>query len=552
MPDDIKNISTKVEKVQKKKIPIMTSMADLKHVHKQYNKNKDEWRLLLSAYKGARTLVEQGFLIRNERESKENYDRRLLESYGLSYSKSIVELLNFYLFQKPVQRKLGTLETDSLWMLFSKDCNLNGKNIDDFLTEQGKYSSIFGHVGILIDKPSISDNSLKTKEDEIIKNIYPYICAYFPTAILDWIFEADDYNRQELIYLKLLDNDGSYRIWTKTEWQIWKDPRQEDEDMQIQISNQQKQQVADEKMNAVLVAKGDNKLGKIPFIWLYNMESEIRNIGVSDIHDVARIDVSILRNLSQGEEIINYAAFPMMRKPMQDTKLDSNTPKTDEVGVTAVLEFDPDKPDSKPDWLDSSVGEPLNAISNWIDKKINEIYRVSNAGGVQATEVSSSPKSGIALKTEFMLLNSKLASKAANLEHAEEQIIIIWLMWQNLSEMEKEISVSRERSYDVENLAADLENAITSTTLVLSKTFSKQIQKNIVKQMLPTLDEKTANTIGKEIDENVDKEAELGAYFDQNQQFDENGNPIQQFDEDGNPVSTNTATTTTTTTTTTI
>jgi hypothetical protein len=153
-----------------------------------------------------------------------------------------------------------------------------------------------------------------------------------------------------------------------------------------------------------------------------------------------------------------------------------------------------------------------------------------------------------------MLLNSKLASKAANLENAEERIILLWLKWQNLDSLEKDVSVSRARSYDVENLAADLENALTSISLVLSKTFSKMVQKNIVKQMLPTLDEKTSNEIGTEIDENVDKEAELGAYFDQNQQFDENGNPIQQLDENGNPIFTsdNTATTTTTTTTTTV
>jgi hypothetical protein len=173
--------------------------------------------------------------------------------------------------------------------------------------------------------------------------------------------------------------------------------------------------------------------------------------------------------------------------------------QADEAGVTAVLEFDPDHPESKPDWLEARVQEPIAAILDWIGRKVAEIYRAVNAGGMASMEVSTAPKSGAALKAEFQLLNSNLVRKATNLEQAEKKIVEYWARWEGIEGIE-DITIERSRTYDVENLAADLENVLTAKTIVMSKKFKAILQKNVVRAMLPAAEDAQLIEIDEEID----------------------------------------------------
>lgn len=463
-------------------------VAELRSTHEDYDLNYNEWRFLLACYEGTKELVRLGLVDRNERETLENYNRRIEELYNFNYSKSVIDLFNFYLFKKPVKRTLPGLETDKFWEMFTEDCNLYGDEFDDFLTEMGRYASIMGYMGILVDKPDVE---LETQKEELDEGIYPYVAAYFPTAILDWEFRRDKNNRPYLHYLKLLDDDELYRLWWRDKYEVWELPEIDE-----------KTGVVSADAEATLIKKGVNRLGTIPFIWLYNLKGVKRPLGVSDINEVGRIDISILRNLSGGEEIITYAAFPMMVKPMQEAKPDGLNPPAgeDDVGVTAVLEFDPEHPESKPDWLSAVVSEPITAILSWITRKVSEIYRSTNVGGMAAMEVSTVAKSGVALQAEFQLLNSNLVRKAVNLEKAEKSIIHYWLLWQEAEELFKKVNIERSRTYDVENLATDLENALTSRTLIKSEKFIKAIQKSLARAMLPTFTDAEMKEVDDEID----------------------------------------------------
>lgn len=464
------------------------TISDLTATHILYQKWEDEWRFLRAAYQGARSLIAYGVLSRHERESQTNYARRVSEAYGFSYSKSIIDLFNFYLFKEPVKRQLGKLAEDELYAMFTVDCDLHGTDFDVFLIKQGKNSTIEGHVGILVDRANLlGDDGLKsvqTREDEITEKVYPYVASYKPQAILDWLWMRDKYNRPQLSYLKLLEDDGLYRLWWTDKWELWRLPEDD--------------KSTDPKgtANAVLVDDGENPLGEIPFVWLWNEESEDVNIGLSDITDISRIDASIIRNLSQTEEILNYAAFPMMRKP----KPERGEPINDEVGVTAVLEFDIEHPESKPDWLDAVTGEPVDAIFKVITKKIEEIYRSSNVGGMSSMETSTQAKSGTALKAEFQLLNSKLVGKGKGIEEAETQIIRYWTMWQDSEDLMEDVTIERAKSYEVENLAQDLENMMTATTIVKSIEFQKKIMKSVARLILYGEQDEVLDLIDKEID----------------------------------------------------
>ena len=280
-------------------------VKDLRATALEYANNIIEYMFLMATYEGVRSLVDMGVIKQHERESDENYIRRVSELFGFDYTRSIVDLFTFYLFKKPGTAHLPEELTNlPEWQAFVADCNLQGDSLEEFLPDQTRYAAIYGLVGFLVDKPR---SMAQTLADERQRGLYPYICAYHPTAILDWAWDKDEETqRPYLSYLKLLDDDQTYHLWWPERWEIWAEP-DDVTDENSAITGEQE---------AVLIDSGENPHDEIPFVWLYNLRSRIRGVGVSDVHEVARIDLSIIRDMSQISEITNYAAFPMMRKPM--------------------------------------------------------------------------------------------------------------------------------------------------------------------------------------------------------------------------------------------
>jgi len=495
-------------------IPAETLLVkDLRATALEYANNIIEYMFLMATYEGVRSLVDLGVIKQHERESDENYIRRVSELFGFDYTRSIVDLFTFYLFKKPGTAHLPeALTTLPEWQAYTSDCNLMGDSLEEFLPDQTRYASIYGLVGYLVDKPR---GESQTLADERKRGVYPYLCAYHPTAILDWSWDKDEVTqRPYLSYLKLLDDDGTYHLWWPDRWQIWAEPDTADNE----------NSAITEEQEAVLVAEDANPLGEIPFVWQYNLRSRIAGIGVSDVHEVARIDVSIIRDMSQISEITNYAAFPMMRKPM----MEAGEEVQDDVGPTSILEFNPELGMAgKPDWLKAEVSGPVQSILNVIAKKVAEIYRATNAGGLTATETSKAAKSGMALQAEFQFLNANIVRKAVNLEKAENNILRLWLKWMNLDRLIPDAHYERPRNYDVQNLAQDLENMMTAKTIVPSVTFKQEMSKNTARAMLPGAEDALLQEIDGEIEENeLAQPASLpppGSQYDEEPEEDEEG-----------------------------
>lgn len=468
-------------------------VKDLIATHKDYQDNVNEWDFLMTVYEGIKEIIKKGYIKKHERETIASYNRRVNNLFGFGYCKSIVEIFHFYLFKKDPHRILKGLGNDSIWKMFVKDSDLYGNDFNSTIMEIALFAAIQGHMGILVDQQG--GENIRTKQQQIEEKIYPYLSKYYPKAILDWKFEKNENKRPVLTYLKLLDDDGQYRIWTVDKWEVWELPKNERGEFD------QSNYLA----KAIFIDGGFYDLGEIPFLWHYNYKSGKIGIGNSDIHEIARIDLSIIKNMSQIEAIIDFAAFPMMRKPMRDAKpTEINAPQQDdEVGEQVILEFDPENPDSKPDWLKAEVAEPVDAIVKVIEKKVAELYRSANVGGMASTEPTKNAQSGVAKRTDFQLLNSKLVSKAMNLEDTENKIIEFWLKWENQWDKYKDvINNTRERTFDLENLSLDLENAIVAKTVVLSETFNALVQKQSARQVLSSATEKEFDIIDKEIEVN--------------------------------------------------
>ena len=475
-------------------------IGTLQHTHEVYNEHIKDWSFFGLAYQGGTPFIKYS-LQRHSRESQANWKARQEEGVCFNYSSIVIDLFNFYLTEKPAVRQLNQLSEDTLWKMFTKDCDLYSTNFDVFLNEAQKMAAIYGAVGVLIDKP-YSEN--KIVKDDIAQGIYPYCALFTLPNILDWNHERDPItNRPTLTYLKLLDFDNRYILWWRDRWEIWKLPEGNPSPMRVhkhKDTTDYEQRPGDNKWadepgqtyktqvgqeEPILLDSGENPLGEIPFVWFQNIKSIMNPyIGASDIKEISRITASVVRNISYGEEVLKFAGFPQARRPMEK----EGQPTSNESGVKAILEFDPELGEAgKPDWLEAKVKEPVDAILAWISKKINEKFQLAHLSGIHASEASDQVRSGVALRYEYQQLSLVLTKKSENVTETELGIIKYWLKWQQRSNWFDSMLISRSKDFSIDDLSQNLENAIMANKIVPELTFKKELMKVVAKRVLPDI-----------------------------------------------------------------
>jgi hypothetical protein len=452
-------------------------------------------------------------LLRNERESLENFEARLSEGEVFNYCATIVDLFCRFMSQQQIHSDVLLLANNELWQMFWKDVDLFGTDYEVFWLNAEKLASVYGFVGILVDKPMGVDTDLMlTRADEIHNMAYPYCSLFIPENVHDWKFIRNKRTaRPELIYLKLKEDDG-YLVWTIDEWERW--------ELKEGYQNEYE-----------LTEAGINPLGEIPFIWHTNYNNlQKPQFGISDIKGIAPIQAAITRDLSNGNEIIKYAAFPMMRKPQLST-ISQPAEGDDVTGVTAILEFDPEFPNSKPDWLEAKVLEPINAILLWLERKVQEIYRNAQLSNVHGQASTSEAKSGVALRYEYQQLSASLTAKGKCLDESEQKMVHFWLKWQGISEVFKDIIIKRLPSFGLDDLSIQLDHCIMATSVVQVDSFKKALRKKVARLVLPDENEELIATIDDEIDAMKDEFLE-DSYFGDNK--DDNNDKDDNSDDNSN------------------
>jgi hypothetical protein len=234
-------------------------------------------------------------------------------------------------------------------------------------------------------------------------------------------------------------------------------------------------------------------IGKIPAVILYNSKSHKRGIGQSDLTDIADLQKAIYNEYSEMEQLIRLTNHPSLVK----------TPSVNaSAGAGAVIEM-PDElePNLKPYLLQPS-GQNLQAIMESINNKVESINRIAHTGAVRTTKTGIS--SGVALQTEFELLNARLSEKADNLQIAEEQLFRLYALFQN-TVFDGEIDYPE--SFNIRDYATDLMFYQQAKTInVQSPTLNKEIDKEIARAVVD--DDEKLNIIFDEIDAKV----ELGQF----------------------------------------
>jgi hypothetical protein len=431
-----------------------------------YSEYSKQWQYLFESYVGGDEYQKAGHLNRYQNESIAEYAARLRSTPLQNHCNSVISVYNSFLFRQNPTRQFGSLENLPDLTDFLNDADMDGRNFNSFMKDVGTYASIFGHAWIILAKPNLGAT---TRGEEMSQGVRPYANMLSPLVVLDWSWHRSANGRYTLDYFKYIE-DINGEIVTCKEW----------------TPDFIRTVVADKEENLIREQYVEpNGLGKIPAILAYNKRSIIRGIGISDIADIADAQKFIYNSLSEVDQSIRLDSHPSLVK----------TPETNAgVGAGAIIHM-PDNmdPGLKPYVLDFA-GASIDKILATIQETVSSIDKMANTGAVRST--TSSTMSGIAMETEFQLLNARLSEKGDALELAEEQL---WKLWAEYMGYTWNGTIEYPDSFNLRDAANDLEMYIKASTLdVGSDTFKKELQKQIAKSIVD--DEIQLDTIYSEID----------------------------------------------------
>ena len=382
---------------------LLDDYTALQSTHWLYMRNRDRFQFLYESYVGGEEYRRSGHLTRYTLETGGEYAARLQNTPLDNHCQSVIQTYTSFLFREEPEREFGTWAGRSDLEAFLEDCDMEGRDLDSFFKQVSIWSSVFGTAWIIMTKPNLG---LTTQAQELEMGSRPYVNLLTPLVVSDWRWERTPGGYYELAYFKyveeVVDKITVVKEWTKESIKTWV--------------------MDDVKKEAYMETEEPNQLGLIPAVLVYGQRGISKDVGVSDIGDIADLQRMIYNLTSENEQSIRMDGHPSLVVP-PTAQLGSGA------GAIIVLSENSD-PGLNPYYLEHG-GNGVSSIHSSIDKLVEAIDRISFTGGVRATATRT--MSGVAMETEFQLLNAKLSEKADNLELAEEQMWRLFAIYQGLS-----------------------------------------------------------------------------------------------------------------------
>ena len=458
-------------------------MDDLEKKYPQYFEIINIVNRNLTAYNGIDALIENDYLIKSESYNIEKrYNKRKMLAINFELTQYIAtEFSSFLSSSLSTTKYESVLQNDKLFNNFINDCNKRGESIYDFLNSAQELSLVTGFLGILISSTNQESYSLFDQQE---KNIYPVLKLILPHAIYDFTF--DYYG---LSYLKLKLSETKIIEYYRNEIIEWT--------------------ILDKNTSYI---KHDNLLGIIPFIFMQAKKNPLFDgLGIPILSNSARVDITILNEMSWLINQIEYASFPIPIIPP--------VPE----GQNASIKVGPDIPqvfqalqglDGKSTWehikwLKPEISQSVDAIIKKIDWMINKLLVTMRLSSVVSTSLSQSARSGESLEREMDHLNGLLTSLNNNKIQALYNIIYIYCkFFDHLKDIDiqESVNVETKTKFNVADLLSNINDHISlllatnSTTLkeivvtrLINKLYQKKDKSEVIKKINQELIESEDN-----------------------------------------------------------
>ena len=412
-----------------------------------YTANQPAWQYQFESYTGGLTYQNGGHLTKYQLETANEYAARVQTTPLENHCQSVVQVYNSFLFREAPEREFKSMSGLDEVESFIKDSDLDGRTLDAFMKDVATWSSVFGHCWVIMAKPDIN---AQNRQEELDNDVRPYISMVTPLMMLDWSYTRNRAGRYQLDYIKYIEEvNGS--IKTVKEWTP--------EEIRTQVVDHDEGIITEDYSEP-------NGLGAIPAVCVYNKKSTVRGIGISDIADIADTQKMIYNLNSEIEQSIRLDSHPSM----------VTTPNVNiGTGAGALIHMPEDLDPALKPYVLTTSGANVDSILKTKEALVESIDKMANTGAVRATESRS--MSGVAMDTEFQLLNARLSEKADNLELAEEQL---WRLFAQYQGREWTGLVDYPDSFGIKDVANDIKLLVESRKTIQDPGLANKLEEEII------------------------------------------------------------------------
>ena len=465
--------------------------------HPEYADNLDHWRFLEATHDGGRSWFDAN-LWRYHKEGLREFRERKKRAYRFPHTREVVNLVNKYVLKGDIAR---SADAPDKIKRFWKNATLMKRPVDTLMDTISRKSSIFGRVYVVVDNNFPAETKTVAEEKASKGRVYAYLVS--PIDALDFADDEDgelswfllaETKRDDVSPLASGKVATQFRIWTPEFYAV------------ITVAKNE----AGDRIAAV-GENAEHKLGAVPVVPVDHNPSEELYSNKGLIDDVAYMDRGATNYLSNLDAIIQDQTFSQLAIPYQgllesdnDDEGKKGTQKQMyEMGTKRVFAYNAEG-GSAPEFL-SPDPRQAGIIITVISKIIDEIYHSIGMAGERTksdNSVGIDNSSGVAKAYDFERLNAMLVAKAMALAAAENSInrlVMGW--WGTLEELEdcKEY-VTYPTTFDVRNLADDMDNAQRLAVMNAPKALRKIQMKKLAGKMYPQVSETDKKAIEADID----------------------------------------------------
>lgn len=447
----------------------------LEKKHPSYADKVSDWEYLYKSYKGGNDYRKAALLYKYIFEEKDNdkYQQRLEQTPLDNHCESTIHTYSSFIWKTPPQRDLGGLQSNFEALKIIEDADMNETTLNEFMRQVQIEAGIFGVCWVVVDKSSTKVYNLRQARS---KGIRPYMSLYVPLDVYDWTYERNEAGRKILTYIKLveheIDAEGRkarvFRIWSLDRIEVYRHT---------------------EGKEGIETLQNDvNQLGIIPAVCHHNKRNGTRGSGISDIKDVAPMQQSIYNDLSELAQTIRNTNHSTLVKNDKDSAVG---------GAGGVIVMDEDTESGKKPYLLQPQLFQLEGLLKTIEKKEDMINTMTHLRPVR--QVRTQPASGVAIQTEFQLLNTLLAEKAAGLQMTEYRVLRIFCAWIGKDPDRLRVIISYPSKFELRDRESDLRVIEQAKRLkVKSEVYQKELDKMVAQITLE--DDANIEDIHNEID----------------------------------------------------
>lgn len=420
------------------------------------------------------------YLDRYPREDNAKFQRRKDVAHYLNYVEAILDILISYVTKSEMLRD-KTPEQITEWMA---NADGQGTSWDDMLADVVEpRTGLLGWMPMLFDVPPAPQDATRAVTNA--EGIRARAIPLFPANMLDW--EVAD--------------DGSF-VWVKLRIDYWRrpdplGPRTKEEHyilltplaatVYVVVKNDSGETVSAPQLRS-------HSFGAVPVvIWRHKpcAEDSVRGTGMVD---AVAIECRRLFNLiSELDEHLRQQVFALLQVPYSGTE-----PPSELIGGTDNAVGLPADCKHEYKWL--APPETVAAtFETRIDNTTREIYRLAR---VEYEVATGQAESGLSRAYQFERTNRRLGDFAKQLARAEKRCYGFLGRVLGVSpDSVAQASVTAPTDFRVEDLAADIKNALDAISLTLPPTAEMWVKKRVIEKMLPNLPDEQMAEIMDELEQ---------------------------------------------------